>query len=131
MTATPETFKEAWLADLKSRASIVALVGDEIRETEYQSTDWTYPNIRVSLAFRPSKIYCGPEDADVDLEVFSAEKSSKQATHIASELLTLYHGKPFESNGIRFNAVVVREVTKPDRSIYAWVTIVKIFCQGV
>jgi len=131
MSATPETFKEAWIANLKTRTTLVALVGDEIREVEYQSTDWVYPNVRVALAFRPSINRCGPDDADVDLEVYSAEKSSKQASHIASIIFDLYHGHPFTANGINFSTVIVREVTKPERSIFAWLTTVKIFCQGV
>lgn len=131
MTATPETFKAAWIANLKSKPTLVALVGEEIRETEYQSTDWTYPCIRVAVGFRPASIYCGPNDGEIDLEVYTDEKSSKEATHIASEIYLLYHGHPFEQNGIKFSTVVVREVTKPERSIFAWLTTVKIFAQGV
>lgn len=131
MSATPETFKAAWIANLKAQPTIVALVGEEIRETEYQSTDWVYPCIRVSVAFKPSINRCGPDDGEVNLEVYSEEKSSKEATHIASELFTLYHGKNFTQNGIKFSTIIVREVTKPERSIFAWLTTVKIFAQGV
>lgn len=131
MTATPTTFREAWIADLKSKPTLVALVGEEIRETEYQSTDWAYPNIRVAVAFKPSINRCGPDDGDVELEVYSAEKSSKQATDIASEIYSLYHGKPFEAYGVRFSTVIVREVSKPDRSIFAWMVKVTIFAQGI
>lgn len=134
MTATPLTFQEAWIADLKSRPEITALHANfpaEIRETEYQSTEFTYPSIRVSLDFKPSIEGCGPEDADVYLEVFSEEKSSKQATTIGSTIYELYHKIPFTSNGIRFSTVIVREVSKPDRSIYAWLSKIHIFCQGV
>lgn len=131
MTATPESFKAAWIESLKAQPTLVALVGQEIRETEYQATDWTYPCVRVSLEFRPSINRCGPDDATVDIDVYSAEKSSKQAAHIASLIYELYHGTPFEKAGIKFNTVIVREVTKPDRSIFAWVTTVKVFCQGV
>ncbi len=131
MTATPETFREAWIADLKAQPTLVALVGKEIREVEYQSTDWTYPCVRVAVDFKPSLNRCGPDDGDIDIEVYSAEKSSKEASHIASIIFELYHGIPFEANGIKFSTVIVREVTKPDRSIFAWKTVVKVFCQGV
>ena len=131
MTATPETFKDAWIASLKSHLTLVALVGDEIREVEYQSTDWNYPAVRVALEFRPSINRCGPDDANVEIDVYSEQKSSKQATHIASLIYSLYHGVPFEINGIRFSTVIVREVTKPDRSIFAWMIKLKVFCQGV
>lgn len=131
MTATPETFKAAWIANLKSKPTVVALVGEEIREIEYQSTDWVYPCIRVSVGFKPSINRCGPDDGEIDLEVYSEEKSSKEAVHIASLIYELYHGLPFEQNGIKFSTVIVREITKPDRSIFAWLTTLKVFCQGV
>lgn len=131
MTATPTTFREAWISDLKSQPTLVSFVGQEIREIEYQATDWVYPNIRVSLEFLPSINRCGPDDANVELSVYSEEKSSKQASDIASEIMTLYHGVPFEANNIKFSTVIVRKVSKPDRSIFAWLVKVEIFCQGV
>jgi len=133
MTATPETFIEAWIADLKSHPEITSLLcaPNEIREVEWQGTDFCYANIRVAITFRPSINRCGPDDADIELEIFSEEKSSKQATHIASVIVGLYHGHTFEMNGIKFSTVIVREVTKPERSIYAWMVKVKIFSQGV
>ena len=133
--STPVLFTEAWIADLKSRASLTSLLvnggAEEIREAEWQGTDFQYPNIRVSLDFMPPIEGCGPIDADVYLEVFSAEKSSKQATIIASKIVELYHKRPFISNTIHFSTVAVRKVEKPNRSIYAWVSTVHIFCQGI
>jgi hypothetical protein len=131
-TMTPILFQKAWIADLKTRTSLVALSSNfplEIREAEWQGTDFTYPNIRVSLDFMPTQ--CGPQDADIYLEVFSDQKSSELATIISSKLVELYHNKPFTSNGIHFSTVIVRKVTHPDRSIYAWVSKVHIFCQGI
>lgn len=129
--ATPETFKASWIASLKAQPSLVALVGDEIRETEYQSIEFVYPSVRVSVEFRPSLNRCGPDDATVMLEVFSEEKSSKQAAHIASLLYELYQGKPFEQSGIRWSTVVIRKVSKPERDVPAWRSDVEIFAQGV
>lgn len=131
MTATPTTFREAWITDLKAQPTLVADVGEEIRETEYQATDWVYPAIRVSLEFIPSINRCGPDDANVEIDVYSEEKSSKQASNISSRIYELYHGIPFEANGVRFSTVIVRDISKPERSIFAWMVKVKIFCQGV
>lgn len=133
--STPLLFQEAWIADLKSRTQLTSLLvnggAEEIREAEWQGTDFLYPNIRVSLDWMPPIEGCGPEDADVYLEVFSAQKSSKETTIIASKIAELYHKKPFTSNGIHFSTVVVRKVDKPNRSIYAWLSTVHIFCQGI
>jgi hypothetical protein len=77
------------------------------------------------------RLNCGPDDANVEIDVYSEQKSSKQASDIASEIFSLYHGKPFSRNGIRFNTVAVRKVSKPDRTVPSWVVKVEIFCQGV
>lgn len=132
-TVTPLLFQEAWIADLKSRTQLTSLHSNfpnEIREAEWQSTDFIYPNIRVSLDFVPNQ--CGPDNADVYIEVFSEQKSSKQVTTIASKILELYHNHPFTSNGIHFSTVIVRKVSNPDHSLpYAWMSRVHIFCQGI
>lgn len=132
MTATPETFQSAWIADLKAQPTIVSLLpggtGDEIREAEWQGTDFDYPNVRVGLDFIPTE--CGPESADVLIEVFSDEKSSKDAAHIASIIYELYHKIPFTRNGVRFSTVIVKKVERPNRSIMAWNAKVHIFAQG-
>jgi hypothetical protein len=132
MTATSETFKTAWIADLKEQVSIITPVPvDEVKEFEYQSTDWTYPCIRVAVEFIPSSNYCGPDDANIEIEVYSEQKSSKQSVHIASMIQAHYHGHPFTQGPTRFNTVVVRKVEKPNRDVPAWVTRVHIFCQGI
>lgn len=133
MSANPETFQSAWVADLLANTNIVTLLGNsrEVRESEWQGTDFVYPNIRVAVDFRPSIERCGPDDADIYLEVFDEQKSSKKATHIASVIMQEYHGKPFTRNGIRFSTVIVRVIENPDRDEYSWQRRVKIFCQGV
>lgn len=132
MASTPETFKAAWIADLKANPLIITpVIPKEVKEVEYQSTDWVYPCIRVSLEFKPSRIYCGPDDANVQIDVWSAEKTSKESVHIASMIYEHYHGHPFTRDSIRFSTTVVNTIEKPDRNMYGWVTKVHIFCQGV
>lgn len=136
MSSTPELFQAGWIADLKSRPTVIALLpngtGEEIRECEYQSDKFVYPNIRVGIDYMPSINGCGPDDADVTIEIFSEEKSTKQAVHIASVIQGLYNKIPFTApNGVKFSTVWVKKIDKPQRSIYAWVTTMKIFVQGV
>lgn len=132
--STPETFQAAWITSLKAQPTIIALLpngtGEEIRECEYQSDKFVYPNIRVGIDYMPSINGCGPDDADVTIEVFSEEKSSKQASHIASVIQGLYNKRPFTANGVRFCTVWVEKIDKPQRSIYAWVVKIKVFVQG-
>lgn len=133
--ASDETFKASWIASLKGQASLIPLLlapgADSIKELQWQGTDFLYPAVRVSVDFMPSINRCGPDNADVTIEVFSEEKSSKQAVHIATVIAQLYHGHPFTSLGIMFNTVIVRKVHKPVRSVYAWMSKIDIFCQGV
>ena len=133
MTATPTKFREAWITDLKAQPTLITMVGraDRIKENEYQSTDWVYPAVRVSLEFIPSINRCGSDDANVEIDCYSEQKSSKEASDIASLIYELYQGKPFEANGIRFSTVIIRNVAKPEKDIFAWMVKVKIFCQGV
>ena len=133
MSGTPETFQAAWIANIKAETPITSLLGTprEVREFMWQETDFIFPAVRVGLDFFPSIERCGPDDAEVHIKVFSDEKSSKEATHIASLIYTTYHGKPFTQNGIRFSTVIVRDIKRPDRSIYAWEREITIFCQGV
>lgn len=126
-----ETCKAAWIANLKSKSQLTSLVGDEIREAQYQSTDWTYPCIRVDVDYKPSINGCGPDDAYLDIICYSDEKSSKSSVHLASLVQSLYHKKNFTQNGFMFSTIVVRDVSKPVRSVYAWETTVKIHTQGV
>jgi hypothetical protein len=130
--SSPETFKAAWIADLKAQLSVIAPVpAREVREFEFQGTDWTYPCIRLAVEFSPTDIYCGPDDADIEIDVFSEQKSSKESADIASNILVHYHGHPFTQSGIRFNMVKVVKVEKPDRTVPSWVTKVHIKCQGI
>jgi len=135
MTATSENVQTDWIASLKSKPTVTTLLinggANEVRECEWQGDKFQYPNIRVGIDFMPSIEGCGPDDADVYIEVFSAEKSSKECAHIASTIVPLYHKIPFEINGRRYSTVVVRKVPKPERSIYAWVTKIHIFAQVV
>lgn len=132
MTVTAEDVQKDWIASLKSKTAITALLAngaEEVRECEYQSDKFNYSNIRVGVDFLPAVQGCGPDDADVYIEVFSDEKSSKEARHIASLIQTAYHKVPFSINGRRYSTVVVKRIHKPDRSIMAWVVKVPIFVQ--
>lgn len=132
MTVTQEAVQADWIASLKSKSNITALLhngAEEVRGCEYQSTNFNYNNIRIGVDFIPSIEGCGPDDADVYIEIFSDEKSPKEVSHIAGLIQTTYHKRPFSINGRRYSTVVVKKHLKPDRSIYAWTVKVPIFVQ--
>src|SRR5690242_12204786 len=93
--ATDETFKASWIASLKGQATLTPLLlipgSTSIKEEQWQGTSFEYPAVRVAVDFMPSINRCGPDDADITIEVYSDEKSSKQSAHIASIIYQLYH----------------------------------------
>jgi len=135
MTASLEAVQADWIASLKSKPTVTSLLvgsgAEEIRECEYQGDKFIYPNIRVGCDYKPSINGCGPDDADVYIEVFSEQKSSKEAAHIASTIVPLYHKRAFRINGRKYSTVVVTKLDKPNRSIWAWVVKIHVFVQVV
>jgi len=117
-----ESTQAAWVAYLKSKTQLVSLLDSslEIKESEYQADQFKYPAVRVSIDYFPSINGCGVDDIDVFIEVFSEEKSSKQAAHIAAVLQSLLHKHPFTQNGIKFPMVNVQKIHHPMRDIFAW-----------
>src|SRR5688572_8868497 len=119
MPTTGEDIQAAFIGYLKSKTIVTSLLASgtsqEIRESEWQGEDFSYPNIRIAVDMIPQE--CGPYNADITIDTFSTEKSSKQASHISAILTGLLHKKPFTQSGLRFSTVRVMRVNRPDRSI--------------
>lgn len=121
---TTETVQEAWIAYLKSQPTITNLLSNgganEIRESQWQGNDFQYPAIRIYIDEHPNVVGCSPSDIEVYIDVFSEQKSSKEAQHIAGALETLLQKKQFTQNGLKFPMVWVKNIIHPKRDIYAW-----------
>ena len=117
-----ETAQSAWIAYLKSKPQLTSLLSSslQVKETQWQGDEYTYPAVRVSIDYFPSVNGCGPDDIDVFIDVFSEQKSSKEAAHISAVLQSLLQKHPFTQNNVKFPMVWVKEVKKPIRDIYAW-----------
>lgn len=117
-----ESVQASWVAYLKSQLNLVALLDSslQIKELQWQGTEFLYPAVRVSVDYMPSVNGCGPDDIEVFIDVFSEQKSSKQAAHIAAVLQSILQKKPFTQNGIKFPLVWVKKVDRPYRDIFAW-----------
>lgn len=128
------TNRDIWaaiLAYIKTQTSVTSLLNaaGDVKERQWQGVDFVYPAIRLSLNFYPSINGCGPDRAEVFLQAFSEEKSSDETQLITSALEVLLHKKPFTSNGIKFPVVVVKEVSRPQRGIFAWESTVDLTMQ--
>lgn len=114
--ADGETSQAAWVAYLKSKTQLTTLLANsgQIKETQWQGDEYVYPAVRVHIDYYPSINGCGPDDIDVFIDVFSEQKSSKQAAHISAVLQSILQKKPFTQNGIQFPMVWVKKVNKPN-----------------
>lgn len=112
--------KSAMLSYLKSQISVTSLLlnSKEIRESQWQGTDFSYPAIRISVDLFPSINGCGLDRADFVIETFVEEKSSLSADALSSSLYRLLHKHPFASLGVKFPIVVVSKISKPIRTTY-------------
>jgi len=120
--ADQETTQEAWIAYLKSQTTLVALLNSslQIKQLQWQGDEFLYPAVRVAVDYFPSVNGCGPDDIDVFIDVFSEQKSAKEALHISAVLQGLLQKKAFTQNGIKFPLVWVKEIKKPFRDVFAW-----------
>lgn len=126
-TTTGNDIQASWIAHLKSKPTLIALLANsgQIKELQWQGEEFVYPAIRVSVDFFPSVNGCIPR-ANIFIDVFSEEKTSKQASNVAGVIQNLVHRKPFTSVGVTSFMVIVQEVTHPERSIFAWQSSIKV-----
>ena len=117
--------QSALLAYYKSQPSIVSLFVSgtvQMKESQWQGVDFTYPALRVYADVYPSVNGCGPDRAVACTEIYSEQKSSKEAKIIAGTISNLLHKKVFTSNGFKFSMVRIVKEYKAERSIYAWMS---------
>lgn len=124
---TGNDVQAAVVAHAKSKTSLTSLLSSasQIKELEWQGTDFVYPGVRISVDFYPPINGCQPR-ADVFFDVFSEQKSSNEASTIAGVIQDIYHRHPFTQSSVKFFSVIVNKVSKPDRTIYGWQSRVEI-----
>ncbi|MBU2051385.1 MAG: hypothetical protein KKH61_20750, partial [Gammaproteobacteria bacterium] len=112
------------LAYIKTKANILAVVPIlEMREHQWQGTDFTYPNIRIrmiSITPISSNIECSHTKFSVSFMVFSENASSLEANQIAGIINNELHNKQFTSNSIAFALVTSNLVPAIRSDIHTW-----------
>lgn len=130
MSVTPSQVQSAVISYLKGQTSITSLLtgisGTEIREYQWQGADFVYPALRVYVDLQPSINGCGPDTAMVCIEAHSEEKSSLQCQTLGGSLTTLLHKKRFKAGVVDFVMVRVTDVTRPERTIFGWMSKVNV-----
>jgi hypothetical protein len=98
-----EKFKTAIISELKSRTVVTSLFSSAlaIREVQWQGDDFEYPNVRVRvISNEPFGNTCY-HNLQVGIQVYSEEKSSKEAEHISGIIAKdLHDNNCFAQNNI-------------------------------
>lgn len=118
-----DEIQAALVAYLKARSAITDELpagATEIRENEWQGTEFTYPNVRVRMISNNAAFGgCDRSDITLGIEVFSEQASSREADRIAGIINGVMHQRSFSSSGIQFNLTTTNLVPafrKDDRT---------------
>ena len=102
-----DQIQTALVAYVKANVNIVAELdagADEIREHQWQGTEFDYPNIRVKMIDNvPLLRNCNHSTIIYSLLVFSEDASSLEANRISGIINTELHNKSFEFQSIGFS----------------------------
>jgi hypothetical protein len=94
------------IAKLKASTTVTAEVGSsEIREDQWQGTEFVYPNVRVRMINNVPTMGSNCLRANIDLSilVFTEDDSSRNADRIAGIINTVLHESSFTSSGLQLN----------------------------
>lgn len=128
MTTRPDLVKQGLIDYLQSKSEVVAELpsADEIRESEYQSTEFSYPNVRLEGLMIPEEnANCNRYSLDIQWNVFSEEASSAQANKIAGIISNVLHGKSFSQGGLQFSLTTTSINFAIRRDTRTWIATVR------
>ena len=96
--------QEALIIELQAETTVLVELSDtdEIREDQWQGTEFSYPAIRVKMISNKPLVASGCDQTkiSVGLEVFSEDASSMQADRIAGIIQDALHDKPFSQGSL-------------------------------
>lgn len=106
---------------LKSKTTITSLLdsANEIREDQWQGTEFLYPNVRVRLMNNRPYQECF-HSFDCGIQVFSEEASSREADQISGIIAGEFHIKGFTSNSLAFLVSVTNVVPAVRSDTRTW-----------
>lgn len=112
----------ALIARLKATTTLTDVVTSvEIREDQWQGTEFVYPNVRVRLLpSSPRETNCDVLDINFSILVFSEQDSSIQAEQIAGIINTALHARSFTSNSVRLSCWTVRQIPAIRQDTRTW-----------
>ena len=125
-----DQIRGAIIDKLKANATVLALLDDnnEIRESNWKGTEFTYPNIRVRINSATPMDDCY-QYLDASIFCFSEMASSQQADEMAGIITNEFHNKNFEINLIRFTKIVADVIPAIDIGAITWRSEVQILSE--
>ena len=103
--------------------------GTEIRESNYQGADFKYPAIRVRVGPQTDphlESMCQYSTIEIQIDCFSEQKSSKEATEIGWEVNELLHHHSFSYMGVFFSLIdLVTSLPVARKDERTWIKTVK------
>lgn len=103
----------AIIAYLKTKTALTSLLADtteEVREQEWQGTDFSYPNVRVRIISNiPASKTCY-QTVEISCIAFSESPSSLEAQKISGTIGEILHDRSFFSTNIGFHLVVTNQL---------------------
>lgn len=102
------TIQAALITRAKARTNITDLVtADEIREAQWQGTEFTYPNIRLALGNQIplGEAQCNNSLIDFSFTIRSEKDSSQEADNIAGAVSEEFFDKSFTVDNVRFSRI--------------------------
>lgn len=125
-----DQIQAALVAYLKSKTAITnelvtvdgtALGADEIREDQWQGSEFDYPNIRVRLIGNsPLDDACNHSRITFSCMAFSETASSLQADRIAGIINTSLHDNSFTANNITFTCRLTNLIPAVRIDVRTW-----------
>ena len=115
-------FQEAVLLKLLADSTLTGVVGEEIREADYQATNFVYPNVRVSRAeILPSVGGGCPYPVSFTVSVNSQQPSSQECTDIFDIVLQVLERRQLETTSVRSVEITYQGCSPAHRtSVDSW-----------
>lgn len=114
---------EALIDILQAQTTVTSLLpsgATEIRESQWQGRDFTYPNIRLRMIRNAAVDQCNLVEITISWEVFSEQASSSEANKICGKIRHVLHGKCFTQNGLNVSLAEQETIPAIRRDIRTW-----------
>jgi len=119
---TNEDIKTGLIAYIKSKSTITDVLAnsDEVREFQWQGTEFSYPCTRLRIIENVPYNDCAYSVVICSFLVFSQDASSKEADEITGIIANELHETSFSSSGVKYNLWVTNLIPAVRQDERTW-----------